>query len=353
MNNKKPSQEQINLDEVDIIKLVKQLYEQKIVIIVSMIIVLFCAIIYVFLTGPIYVSKAAVQPPSLSDISGYNLGREEAKLPLYSVADVFSVFKRNLLSQSSKREFFNSVYLPSLDKASTAKSNDRLWSDFNKIFNVYAADAKNTPDYYVVSVEHDVPEVAAKWANLYVKMISNEAADEMQKNLLTEIDTRVDSLDRQITALRATARTRREDSIIRLQEALVVADAVGLDDPQVVSGRTSSSKDIASYIDGSLMYMRGAKAMRAELEVLRNRKNDDPFISELRNLENQLYFLKAINVNPDNVKSFKSDGRALVPDSPIKPNKLIIVAVSIALGLALGIIFALVRSSYMSRTTEL
>ncbi|RFQ08844.1 chain-length determining protein, partial [Pseudomonas sp. ATCC 13867] len=76
------------------------------------------------------------------------------------------------------------------------------------------------------------------------------------------------SIERQIEVLRASAQKRREDRIIRLREAQQVAETVASMPPQVTAGKTSSDGDLAEFMDGNLMYMRGAKAIGAELTVL-------------------------------------------------------------------------------------
>jgi chain length determinant protein (polysaccharide antigen chain regulator) len=223
------------------------------------------------------------------------------------------------------------------------EAQDKLWEEFNEILTVKAPDIKNKPDLYDVMVEHHSPELAADWANLYVNMAAKKTEQDMQDNVLTEIETKTQVIERQIDALRITAQKRREDRIVRLRDALVVAEAINLDSPSVI---TSSDGDLSPFVDGNLMYMRGAKAIRAELAVLEIRENDDPFISELRDLENQLNFLKEIDVNPDDVSVFTLDGSAAVPETPIKPKKSIIIAVGLIVGCMLGVSIALIRSMF-------
>ncbi|ARU90672.1 chain-length determining protein [Pseudomonas sp. M30-35] len=298
---------------------------------------------YAFLSAPTYQATAGVMPPRLSDISGYNLGRSEAKLREFTVKDVYGVFKRNLLSGSLKRQLFEEAYLPSLSPEEASAAKDTLWKRFNADFSVQAPDVKNNPDYYEVKVVGKQPEVVADWANRYVNMAADKSAEVMQANLLTEIGTETQSLSRQVDALRLTAAKRRNDRIARLQEALIVADAVGYDSPQVTPGKTSSDGDFTEFMDGSLMYMRGAKAVKAELAVLEKRTNDDPFIVELRGIENQMDFLQKIDVNPANVAVYTLDSPALVPETPIKPNKLLVVFVGLISGIMLGVFFALFK----------
>lgn len=336
-------------DEIDLVELVKQLWMQKWLIAGCTLLITALAAAYAFLSTPTYQATAGVMAPRLSDISGYNLGRSEAKLTEFTVEDVYGVFKRNLLSGSLKRQLFEEAYLPSLSPEEARSAKDALWKRFNADFSVQAPDAKNNPDYYEVKVVGKQPEVVADWANRYVNMAAAKSAEVMQANLLTEIGTETQSLSRQIDALRLTAAKRRNDRIARLQEALIVADAVGYDSPQVTPGKISSDGDFAEFMDGDLMYMRGAKAVKAELAVLEKRTNDEPFIAELRGIENRMDFLQKIDVNPDNVAVFTLDSPALIPETPIKPNKLLILVLGALLGGGLGLFLAFIKMLYIKR----
>ena len=59
--------------------------------------------------------------------------------------------------------------------------------------------------------------------------------------------------------------------------------------------------------------------------------------------QEQLSFLKTVEVRPENVSVFTLDSAAEVPETPIKPKKSLIVALGIVLGGMLGVFIALVR----------
>ncbi len=337
-------------DEIDLLELFQNLWQQKGLILIFTVLALTSAAAFAFLSPPEYEAKAGVLPPQLSDIAGYNLGRGEVKLSQFSVSDVYAVFKSHLLSESLKRSFFRDVYIPSLAEDKRSGAQDKLWMEFNdKVLTVKASDVKNRSGFYEVIILNESSELAAKWANRYVAMAAERTERGMQENVLTEIAARVKVLEGQIDALRTTAKKRREDRIVRLREALVVGEAVGMDAPQVVAGKISSDGDLAQFIDGNLMYMRGAKAIRAELSVLEKRENDDPFISELRGLENQLSFLSLLRIDPENTSVVTLDGSAEVPETPVKPRKVIILASSIIVGGMLGVFIALIRHTLRMR----
>ncbi len=342
---------ELRSDEIDLFELFQNLWQHKLLIISITLAVTMLAAAFAFLSMPQYETKAGVLPPRMSDIAGYNLGRKEAELDQFSAPYIYSLFKNNLLSVSLKRTFFQDHYLPVLDEDKSAGAQDKLWKDFNKTLSVKAPD-KNRPELYEVTVHYESPVLAAEWANLYIEMAAKKTEKEMRENAYSGVAAKVMVIEAQIDGLRITASKHREDRIIRLRDALVVAESVGLDAPQIVPGNTPSEGDLAQFIDGNLLYMRGAKAIKAELKVLQERKGDDPFIGELRGLENKLDFLKRIQESEYDVSVFILDSNAEVPETPIKPKKSIIIAVGLIMGGMLGVFTALIRSMFKKRNVQ-
>lgn len=338
-------------DEIDLFELFQALWSQRLLIVLVMLVVTAMAGSYAFLSKPVYEAEVFLLPPRLSDISDFNSGRAEASLSVFTVEEVYKIFTRNLTSESLRRKFFNEVFLPSLaqeNRESTAQ--DKLW----KLFNVYLtikAPNKQQPELFEVSVSRNDPAQVAEWANFFVASAAERALQDMQDNVQVEISTKAQSIERQIEVLRESAVRRREDRIARLQEALVVAQAVNQQEPQVVPGRTASDGELSAFVDGSLLYMRGARAIQAELEVLKGRKSDDPFIGELRGLQDQLQFLNGIKVSPENVAVFTLDSAAQIPETPVKPKKALILALGVVLGGMLGLFIALLRNLLRRETT--
>ncbi|MCY1310285.1 hypothetical protein D9M70_604610 [compost metagenome] len=91
------------------------------------------------------------------------------------------------------------------------------------------------------------------------------------------------------------------------------------------------------------MYMRGSKALRAEIKSLEARKSDDPFIPGLRSLEEKQALYNNIDINPEAVQVFSMDGLVETPDTPIKPKSLLVMLVGAVAGLALGLLIAIGR----------
>ena len=74
-----------------------------------------------------------------------------------------------------------------------------------------------------------------------------------------------------------------------------------------------------------------------EIKILRNRKSNDPFITGLRDLQEQLALLNAVNIDTENMNSVLIDEIAFTPKYPIKPNRRLIVTIGALVGMFSGI----------------
>ena len=88
------------------------------------------------------------------------------------------------------------------------------------------------------------------------------------------------------------------------------------------------------------LYYRGFRALNAEIEFLKNRKSDDPFIVGLRDLQENLALLGAFKIEEEGLHSVRIDQPAYPPKKRIKPNRKQIVSISIGVGLFSGIFLA-------------
>ncbi|OSO71705.1 chain-length determining protein [Stutzerimonas stutzeri] len=338
-------------DEIDLFELVQKLWAKKWLIIGVTIGSIAMAGAYAFLTPPVYRAQAAIMPPTLSDIAGFNLARnKDIGLEPFKVDDVYRVFTRNLQSDQTKRRFYTEVYLPSLSEDQRSGPRDALYSRFIKRLAI-AGPTTAQPDRFVLSVESEDPAEAAQWAEHYIKDVEKRSIQEMLNNALSEIQVRGRNLVQQIETLRESARVRREDRSVQLEEALKVAQAIGLENPPMIAGQMNDQ--LSAIMEGNLTYMRGAKALKAEIEALKQRKSDDSFVPELRDLQEQHALYESLTIQPDRVAVYQLDGAIETPDQPIKPKKILILVLGALLGGMLGVFVALMSVLIVSRKPRL
>ena len=99
------------------------------------------------------------------------------------------------------------------------------------------------------------------------------------------------------------------------------------------------------------LYYRGYRALNAEINILKNRKSDDPFISGLRDLQEKLALLTSIKIETEGQHAVTVDQAAYPPKNRIKPNRRLIVSLGTVVGLFLGI-FLVFFVSFVQKQKE-
>jgi len=88
------------------------------------------------------------------------------------------------------------------------------------------------------------------------------------------------------------------------------------------------------------------KALKSnkEVGVLQQRTNDDPFISGLRDLQEELTRLQSVKIDESGLHAATIDRKAYAPEHRIKPKRKLIVVLGMVLGFMLGIFLAFFRN---------
>ncbi|SFW63567.1 LPS O-antigen chain length determinant protein WzzB [Pseudomonas sp. NFACC04-2] len=328
------------VDEIDLIALARGLWGQKWLILAVTLLVTAGAAAYAYLSKPVYQAQLFIMPPTQNGIAELNYGRgKSTELDPYSIKHVYDVFARNLQGESLRQTFFNEVYLPSLDESQRKGALDRLYERFSREL-VIKGPGKDTPDRYSVTVQGGDPVRATEWAKAYVARASEAAESELIKNVTAEAAVRARNLEQRIVGLRETAQRIREDRIQQLREALKIAEAIGLTSPSINS---TAAVDITVETGNKMDYQRGSKALAAEVKALESRASDDAFISDLRSLQMRYSFYRKLNIDPESISVYRQDGSVEVPQSPIKPRKILILLLGVIMGGLLGGGMALIR----------
>ncbi len=334
--------------EIDVLELIRGIWSRKWLVISGTALGAVLAAAYAFFSEPVYESRVAVLPPSLSDVAGFNIVRgKDSGLPPFTVSQVYSVFIRNLQSEGTQRRFFREIYLPSLQQSEG--SMDVLYRAFSEDLRIVPP-TKELPERYTVVLSRHDPQEAAKWAKQYIDLAAQRSMDEMRGNAQRELEVKGRNIQQQIDTLRQVVKERRTDRIARLKEALQVAEAVGVEKPPLIGPQVD--QQLSAIMEGSLMYMRGTKALRAEIKALEARTSDDPFIPALRGLQEQLALYENEKLNFDRVAVFRQDGAVEASDDPIKPRKFLILVVGVILGGLIGCGVALLGFLYRGKSVD-
>lgn len=343
-------------DEIDLRSLLLILWTSHLLIITTTLVVITAAAAYAFLSTPVYQTQAQTLPPPASGLESYNTAHQMSgpavegvsyrtritdAIPPLSPDEAYQLFLRHASSVSLRQAFFEDHYLPYASDSPTEAEQSRLWRRFNDEFTITLPRRPEDNNLMRMTLEGKSPALIAEWLNTYLAMAIRKTQTEFAENLSSAVNQRRTSLEDQAATLRAGQRKEREHEIARLEEALALAESIGLEQPPATGNL------ITSY-SGETTYMRGAEALRSELELLRNRQSDDPFIEELPAIFKRLELLDNINLSPQSIMVATIDEAARIPQQPVKPRKALILALGLVLGGMLGVFIALLRHMFKS-----
>lgn len=402
-------------DEIDLVELFRALWRQRLLIVGVTFAVTLIAAAYAFLATPYYQTKTYLRPvpqsmlDQLNETGIYKLTPEDA---LSRVASGLSSYDKRLDYFLSNQEMFQAIE-PKGDSA------EQAFADFNEqAFEMLHPDPKkieNRSAYvglkltypkgmegstivngfvdYVLELERkEIAEdleslIANRLASLDMNMEAQRANYSASKEakiatLLEDAALKRAQLQDELAALRAELKTRRNNRIQELNEAITIADSLGIRTPTSPSAMAASARSGTQVIRTEVtnqeapLYFLGTEALTAERDALKNRTSDDfvePRIAEIQSeltlLENNreveilkaregedLYLtnlaqlreeasrLKGIKLDTERLRLVRLDQPALQSLNPIKPKKALILALGLVLGAMLGIFVALVRS---------
>jgi len=337
-------------DEIELFDLVHGIWRQKLWVGLVAAPILAVGVAYALMAAPVYEAKLIVEPPTQNDIAQLNFGRGgDSGLSPLTVREVYENHLQALQSEAVRNKFFRDVYLPSLSDERRLGSRDALYSDFKRVLTVAPAGKESSTRYAVTATMHD-PEQATKWVVAFNELAAESAKRRVLESNRSDMLIKADNLQSQISGEKNSARKEREDRIAQLKEALVVAKSVGLEKPPLIS--ESLSVQVSAAMGGSLTYMRGSKALEAEIATLESRPSDDPFINGLRPRQEKITFYREFKLDPSVIRVFEQDGEVELPDEPIKPKKALIIMLSLVIGLGAGLLTAFVKDLWSRRRTS-
>ena len=334
-------------EKIDLYELWMTLWNKKWLVIATTLVAVLGSVAFAFLQRPIYKAESRLLPPKSKDVQPLNVQKiwrlsGDMKLQGVDTDIVFTVFKNNLSSRTLQKKFINEFKLMEIlvpERTSETRDED-IYEDFAEIIRV------NNEDGLSISIELHDPNVAAQWVNDYVQFIDSETIKRIVENKRNAITNQIRDIEYQIASKRQMAKQRREDQIEKFKEALIIARRLGVEE-RVDTTNVVQNNQLNISTSSTPLFYRGTRALRTEIEILTNRKSDDPFIAGLRDLQENLALLRSININTERLHSVSIDQAAYPPKNRIKPNRRMIVTVGTAAGLFLGIFLAFFASFVM------
>lgn len=355
-------------DNVNITSMLDIINEKKQVILLILSLFFFGSIIYSYTLEEKYKSYIYIIPAQDKYIQPLNLYSQNiAKDSLLNIKsqDVYHSFLKNVQSRKYLRKYFfeNQIYNYYLDTPSSDVliQEDIFEKKFIKDIN-FIIEAKvvsrdiREQTFFTVSFILNDPDLAAKFLNDYINMVEKETAKNLTDGVNRSIKVYRDTIQADLNGKRKLARNRTKDRIIALEEALLIANNLGIKDISTTSytNQSISIRDkgtsASSDSDQMPLYFLGSNAISAQILALKNRKSEDPFIPNIRFYEAELEALENTFVNPDDVRVAEVAQSAYPPVMRFSPNRKLVVLTSTFLGLVIIFFYILISSFIVKKT---
>jgi len=328
-------------DTIDLYALWTTLWNRKWLVIAVTLVSTLCSIVYSQQLRSIYKGEALLLPPKLKDIQSMNFlvfKQFNGGNPGITANEVFSKFKQNLTLITLYKKFVQeNGLIELLAPGRTPETRDEdIYQGFAKMIKL-----KENNGITSLSIELYDPEIAAQWVNDLIEFIDKETVAMLMDDLKISISSEIRNIEYTIASKRQMAKKRREDQIVRYDEAAKIASNLGIKrrvDATNIIQNTQMNVDIATAT--TPLYYLGFEALSIEITVLKDRSSDDPFIAGLRDLQERLTLLRSYKFDEVKISSVQIDQAAYPPNGPISPNRRNIVSIVTVVGLFSGIFLA-------------
>ena len=345
--NPSPYPQHFEEDTIDLYELWITLWNRKWLVIAVTVVAAMGSIVYAQQLQRVYKAEALLLPPkakyfmsiNVSGITETNILDTGIKLDSeFKSEQVFKEFKQNLKSRSIQKKFIQRYGLMELlaaDRNPETRDED-IYERFAAMFELGVSNG-----FTYLSIELYDAELATQWVNDFIEFVDKETVAMLIVNLQNLIENQSKRIEYSIGSKRQMAKQRREDQIVRYLEAAEIAKNLGIRrrvDATNIIQNTQMNVDIATAT--TPLYYLGYEALMTEIGILRNRKSDDPFIAGLRDLQEMLAMLNAIEIDQEKMRAVNIDQSAFPTSGYIKPNRRLTVSIATVVGLFSGIFLA-------------
>jgi chain length determinant protein (polysaccharide antigen chain regulator) len=356
-----------NDDEIDLFDLIDDIWNQKIWIFTGLFVTIILAGLYLFNATPVYQVEAKIKLATANDLiefarpqlqgSGGVLKEDGTTLQKYSppifemtVESAFSSATAALLSTDYRKAFYE-VKLDEI-KAIQDGYNENLtleqnFRNFSDQFSVETSGSKDTELFVQINLKSSDAIFATKLLNEFVEYSLSRRLRDSYNTMTSKVNGRIEALNYEVNIIRKEYFGNKVRRILELKEATGIAIAVGQEEP------VYRNMDLVGGQEPPL-YMLGSKAIRAEIKALESRTllakdlplREDHFIENLPTLLLEIESLQTLEIDFSKIRLARIDEVAVVPVNPIKPRKLLIMALALVGGLFAGLFMALIVAAY-------
>ncbi len=334
-----------NDDEIDLFDLIDDIKEKWHWLAGTVALSLCLALVYAYKATPIYQTEVVYKEVSEADLLPLNQPRLEEVFSLSS-EKAFKEVRALARSGSTKRAFYNQLIAEKNDALLVLIYDEKLteeqnFGEFSERFAYIDPGAKDTDVLLRIRFELSDPDWATQLLNRYSDFVLQRYLDEVRNTVELSKQVRLEALHLEADGLRTQYLAQKNQRMLALAEASSIAASIKQKMP-FYSGNNNA-------LLGSQppLFMMGQTVIDTELSQIRSRaeRNEDAYIAGLPELNWKIQNLEKATVNWKGVRFVQLDQPAVLPLKPIKPRKLMVVALGGIAGGMAGVMFALLAAA--------
>jgi len=362
---------------LDMFQLFSAIWQQKMVLVSSVILFVGAGLCYAFFSKDVYLSESRILPPELAGLTEIRATLANVKYyspelmhggtgtPMLMDGNVGTPMSMDVFANPAKALDVTNQYLISETLKEALVTDASLAKIFDTVFPNSSPNKKRVmlsrrmqwslPDekkgrvYTVVSIEWPDPDQGAQIVNRWVELAKKMAARELVGAAAAQVDLVLARIKSENNLKRAVELSQLDAELVRLSEAKNIAEKLNLLKPVDLATQNlvNDNKDYKNVMDLRALYLLGSEALSSEIEVLSARKQGvDKFISDLRLLELKKKRLMSMKFDEQLVETAKVDIKAGNNITKIGPNVFRIMVFSFLLGVISGGTLAIVLAAW-------
>jgi len=296
-----------NEESIDLIDLLMQLWKGKVTIIAFAIATVILAVIYLFVAKEKWTSEAIITLPDSGQIANYNNSMDV----LYGTgAPTIVDVQQRFFSR------FNSALSALSEQLDNQEKPEKL---------TITQSVKDQPVPLKVSYVSTSAAEAQKTLTTYIQQINKRVVTELDDDLQTSINSKVDDLKVDLATKEKIAQERKDKRLEILNQALIVAQQSNIKNTLVQQAETLSE---------DTLFVLGSDALSATIknEATRPLPLDESYF----NARQTLLAISALKSKPDTTYAFRYVMKPSLPIRRDSPKKGLTLVLGALVGLILG-----------------
>ena len=360
-----------NSNEIDLIKLIRTLWNKKLWILLCACFFTVIAGIYAFTAKEQWTSTAIIVAPRSTDLGHLLPTRAEYARIIgdgdFSTGELsnslYGQFKHFLLSNDLKRKFLEqSEWLKNYTKNMTEEQKHAyIENAVAKYLIVHEVDPKKKDLTELdkiglkVTFSAETPKDAQSVLTEYVSFVNKYILNQINQEFKLGFNLRLDALKFTKEQIEEDLTEAKKVQVENLTNALDIAKKAGIKDfsrgnnnisvPEYMLGDTRLNISDSELADGTYLFMLGEKYLQAQLDIAKNTPVVYP--TNYSNTDRKLVKLNKLAPQLESVENVKTYYYLSSPDYPVvkdKPKKALILAIGFIIGMLLSTFVILLGS---------